>query len=123
MAWVLYILTASSSVMLWRDLKSGRIYYVYNPVRLEYDAPEYFLERIRVPIMYRFILITVGILCLSNLILGTLFFLGLTWKLNTEFLGLLLIPGIIVTGLYLMYGIAGRLCSWVKNYGSIDKQW
>jgi hypothetical protein len=123
MAWFLCILTAFSLIMLWRDLKSGRIYFSYRHTKLEYDAPECFFERKSAPIIYRLILISVGVLCISNLIVGMLFFFGLAGRLNNTLLTSLLGPGIIVPVIYLGQGVLGRFFSWVKNYGSIDKQW
>src|SRR5262249_57987359 len=83
--------------MLWRDLKSERIYTMYanNSRRpwhwhffpgkiLEYDAPEFFIEKGSAPALYRTIVTFVSISCVSAVGLGIIFFFPPEEGLNID---------------------------------------
>src|SRR5262245_33176653 len=124
MSWFLLILAALSTLMLWRDLRSGRIYDPSEDESQDYDAPENFFEKSSTPAFYWIVIVTVAVCCLISFILGVLYFFTPGEDLNGGRPQLFLFDlVIIVLSLYLIYGALGRAFSWIKNYGSIDKKW
>jgi amino acid permease len=124
MSWFLLILAALSTLMLWRDLRSGRIYYTDEHAGLDYDDPEPFYEKSSSPTLYRVVIVTVAVCCLIASGLGILFFfIPEEYLFDSKPLLILFTIAFIVLILYLIYGAVGRATSWIKNYGSIDKKW
>ena len=120
---LLYLLAAASLFMLWRDWKSGRIYYLPRYGGLKYEDPDPFWERERTPILYWGIWITVGSCGAVSALLELLSSLGLTGRINEDFRVIIFLLGIGIQSFYFLGGLGGRFVSWVKNYGSVDKQW
>ena len=67
MSWILLVLAALSALMLWRDLRSGRIYYArdYDDEPMDFDAPEPFFEKSKSAAFFKVIILTVAVCCLT----------------------------------------------------------
>lgn len=130
MSFILITLATFSILMVWRDLKSERIYYArrYSYFQqqspLEYDAPENFYEKADSPFLYWATIAVIMVCCLIAFIIGGLLFFVSEDRLESNKLALWLfdIP-LAVFVVYLIQGLMGRLFSWIKNYGSVDKKW
>jgi len=137
MTWYLLILSAVSALMLWRDLGSGRIYTFfanYSSRRwqwelffeksLDYNAPEFFIERYNAPILYWTIIGFVSVGCLSAFGLTIISFFVSEQELDAHRpMKYLFFATTTVLFLYLVIGVQARALSWIKNYGSVDKKW
>jgi hypothetical protein len=122
MDWYNLTIVAIASLLLWRDLSAGRIYYANR--RGFYDRKKkFFLVKELSPGTYKLILAGVVICCLMGLTLALAPLYFDKHAPESENYSLL---SILVTAALMVYsidGLLGRLFSWVKNYGSIDTEW
>jgi hypothetical protein len=123
MGWLLLITATAAGLMLWRDLKSGRIYAPNRYQPFDYDSPEHFETKSEWPFLFRIATGLIGGSCLYTFLAGALSFVIPEEKLVRPALVYLLIFAVTILILYLVYGVMGRLFSWIKNYGSVDKKW
>jgi hypothetical protein len=111
-------LAALTALMLWRDLKSGRIYKVDSERRYDSDD-EYYDTKADSPVSFRLKTSLAAIAALAGITLG--FFPAFATETESGLAATILCGGIQI--LYLAGGLIGRASSWVRNYGSVDKKW
>lgn len=123
MRWGLITLAALTALMLWRDLKSGR---VYNPRAGQFgeSGAEFYEDKAKSPLSFRVWTSLAAVAAWTGLTLGVLpAFAAESRGSWAESGGLVSIFSYAIQVVYLIYGLLGRAFSWIKNYGSADKKW
>ena len=120
MNWFMLTLTATASLLLWRDFRSGRVYHLSEnsfPIRRR----KFYIGRSES--WYKQILGIMAVLCFLGLLASVLpVFAGAT-TLDSDNAQQLSSVRLIGLTLYVINGLLGRLFSWVVNYGSVDRKW
>lgn len=124
MSLVMILFAISAALMLWRDLKSGRVYWARRYQQLDYDAAEPFDEKQDSPVYYWTVIGVVALCCLGAFVMAILLFFVPEDRLEIgeARFPITIIP-MIVHIVYLVTGLIGRVFSWIKSYGSVDKKW
>lgn len=125
MSLILILVAVPASLLLWRDLKSGRIYEPTGRFgQFDYDAEEPFADKVASPVYYWVVIGVVAVCCLGAFVMAILllFIPEERLEIGQSKFPIAIIP-LSVHGLYLIQGLGGRAVSWVKNYGSVDKKW
>lgn len=124
MSLVMILFAIPAALMLWRDLKSGRVYWSRKYQQLDYDAAEPFDEKQNFPVYYWTVIGVVAVCCLGAFVMAILLFFVPEDRLEIGESGfpIAVIP-MTVHIAYVVKGLIGRGFSWIKNYGSVDKKW
>ncbi|MFN0109798.1 MAG: hypothetical protein ACKVZH_13165 [Blastocatellia bacterium] len=124
MSLVMILLAIAAALMLWRDLKSGRVYWSRRYQKLDYDAAEPFDEKQNSTVFYWTVIGLVAVCCLGAFVMAPLLFFIPEDRLviGKSRFPMTVIPT-LVHCVYLVKGLMGRGMSWVKNHGSVDKKW